>query len=306
MSSFGTLRIMPDLPAPDDSLRAALHGVRGLLLDLDGVLVLKGGAVPGAPEALAALERAGFPYLVVTNTSLVSRATLARWGRSVGFATPPDRFQSALTASVALVRREFGERPVYVITSDDARAEFAGLNVLDGEDADAALVDGRGVAAVVLGDSPDQLTRENLNRAFRLVLRGAALIGMHRNPWWLTPEGPTLDAGTFLVGLEWATKRKARTVGKPDPAFFRVAIERMTAEAAARGEPRLRRHDLAMVGDDVFNDIGGGRRAGLRTVFVRTGKHGDAELAAAARGQRGYVPDAVAPSIAEVVAALIG
>lgn len=297
---------MPDLPAPDDSLRAALHGVRGLLLDLDGVLALKGAAVPGAPEALAALERHGVPYLVVTNTSLVSRATLARWGRSVGFATPPDRFQSALTASAELVRREFGERPVYVITSDDARAEFEGLGVLDGAGADAALADGSDVAAVVLGDSPDQLTRENLNRAFRLVLRGAALIGMHRNPWWLTPEGPTLDAGTFLVGLEWATKRKARTVGKPDPAFFRVAVGRMAAEAASRGEARLRRHDLAMVGDDALNDIGGGRRAGLRTVFVRSGKHGDAELAEAARGARGYQPDAVAPSIAEVVAALVG
>ena len=36
---------------------------------------------------------------------------------------------------------------------------------------------------------------------------------MHRNPWWITPEGPTLDAGAFLVALEWATGRRARTVG---------------------------------------------------------------------------------------------
>lgn len=293
---------MPHPPAPDDALRAALHGVRGLLLDLDGVLVLKGAPVPGAPEALAALERAGFPYLVVTNTSLVSRETLAGWGRSAGFSTPPDRFQTALTASAELVRREYGDQPVYVITSDDARREFAGLNVLDGPSADAHP---EGVAAVVLGDSPDQLTRDNLNRAFRLVLRGAALVGMHRNPWWLTPEGPTLDAGTFLVGLEWATRRRARTVGKPSPAFFRAAAGRMAAEAAARGEPRLVRRELAMVGDDVFSDVGGGRRAGLRAVFVRTGKHGDAELAQAASGARGYRPDAVAPSIAEVAAALL-
>jgi HAD superfamily hydrolase (TIGR01450 family) len=293
---------MPDSPAADDTLRAALHGARGLLLDLDGVLVLAGKAVPGAPEALAELDRRGFPYLVVTNTSLVSRASLARWGRSVGFATPADRFQSALSASVELVRREFGERPVYVISSDDAGTEFAGLNVLDGAGADAAPDE---VAAVILGDSPDQLTKANLDRAFRLVRRGAALIGMHRNPWWITPEGPTLDAGAFLVALEWATKRRARTVGKPSPAFFRVAIDRLAAEAAARGEPRLARADLVMVGDDVGSDIGGARRAGLRTVFVRTGKHGDAELADAASRTRGaYAPDAVAPSIAEVVAAL--
>lgn len=292
---------MPDSTAPDDTLRAALHGVRALLLDLDGVLILKGAAIPGAAAALAELDRRPFPYLVVTNTSLVSRATLARWGRSVGFSTPADRFQSALTASVDLVRREYAGRPVYVISSDDARTEFAGLDVLDGPAADTRPDE---VAAVILGDSPDQLTRENLDRAFRLVLRGAELIGMHRNPWWLTPDGPTLDAGTFLVGLEWATKRRARIVGKPSPAFFRVAIDRLAAEAAGRGEPALRRGDLAMVGDDVLADIGGGRRAGLRTVFVRTGKHGDAELADAARGPRGYAPDAVAPSITEIVAAL--
>lgn len=292
---------MPDSTRSDEILRAALHGTRGLLLDLDGVLVLKGRAVPGAVDAVAELERRRVPYLVVTNTSLVSRATLARWGASVGFVTAPDRFQSALSASAALVRREFGDRPVYVISSDDARAEFAGLNVVDGPAVDASPGE---VAAVVLGDSPDQLTKANLDRAFRLVRGGAELIGMHRNPWWLTPEGPVLDAGAFLVGLEWATKRKARIVGKPSLAFFRLAIDRLAAEAAARGESPLRRRDLAMVGDDVVSDVRGGRRAGLRTVFVRTGKHGDAELASAAAGRRPVRPDAVAPSIAEVVAAL--
>ena len=102
---------MPEMPRADDGLRAALHGVRGLLLDLDGVLVLAGKAIPGAPEAMAELDRRAMPYLLVTNTSLVSRPSLAAWGRSVGFATPPDRLQSALSASAELVRREYGDRP---------------------------------------------------------------------------------------------------------------------------------------------------------------------------------------------------
>lgn len=293
---------MPEMPGPDGALRAALHGVRALLLDLDGVLVLAGKAIAGAPAAMDDLDRRGLPYLLVTNTSLVSRPSLAAWGRSVGFSTPPDRLQSALSASAELVRREYGRRPVFVIASADALAEFEGLNVVDAAGAKAA-AEGE-VAAVVLGDSPDQLTKANLDVAFRLVRGGAELIGMHRNPWWITPEGPTLDAGAFLVALEWATGRRARTVGKPSPAFFRVAIDRLAAEAAARREPRLRRSELAMVGDDVGSDIRGGRRAGLRTIFVRSGKHGDAELAEAAAGPRGYAPDAVAADLAEVVAAL--
>ena len=294
--------MMPHLPAPDPALRAALQGVRGLLLDLDGVLILKGSAVPGAVAALDELERRGFPFLVVTNTSLVSRATLARWGRGAGFSTPADRFHSALSASAELVRREYGDKPVYVICSEDAQTELEGLRVVSGAEADR---DPAAVAAVIVGDSPEELTRENLDRAFRCCRAGAELIGMHRNLWWLTPAGPSLDAGTFLVGLEAALGRRARIVGKPSSAFFRAATSRLSAEAAARGEPRLRRSELAMVGDDVGSDIGGGRRAGLRTVFVRTGKHGEAELAAAAgKGRGAYAPDAVAPSIAEVVAAL--
>jgi HAD superfamily hydrolase (TIGR01450 family) len=293
---------MPDLPAPDDPLRAALQGVRGLLLDFDGVLVLKGAAVPGAVDALAELERRRFPYLVLTNTSLVSRGRLAGWARKVGLATSADRFVSALSASAQLVRRDYGDRPVFVIASADARTELTELNVVSGAEVDA---DPAAVAAVILGDSPDELTKENLDRAFRSVKAGAQLIGMHRNPWWLTSAGPTLDAGAFLVGLEWAAGRRARIVGKPSPAFFATAYRRLADEAASRGEPPLRRWELAMVGDDRASDIGGGRHAGMRTVFVRTGKHGDAELAAMAGRRRGaYAPDGVAPSIAEVVAAL--
>lgn len=293
---------MPHPVQPDAWLRAALQGVRGLLLDLDGVLVLKGAAVPGAVEAMNELERRAFPYLVVTNTSLVSRVTLAAWGGGVGFTTPADRFVSALSASAALARREFGDRPLYVICSADARTELDGLTVWTGPQADA---EPGSVAAVILGDSPDELTKENLDRAFRLVMGGAELIGMHRNPWWLTPAGPTLDAGAFLVGLEWAAKRRARIVGKPSPALFSTAAARLAADLASRGEPRLRRSELAMIGDDVTSDIGGGRRAGMRTVFVRSGKHGDAELAAAASRRRyPYAPDGVASSIAEVVSAL--
>jgi HAD superfamily hydrolase (TIGR01458 family) len=292
---------MPDPQAPDDALRAALHGARALLLDLDGVLLLKGRPIPGAVEAVAELDRRAIPYLVLTNSSLVSRTTLARWASKEGFAIPRERFLSALAASADLVRRDYAGRKVYVICSADARTELEGLDVVDGEAADA---DPAAVAAVIIGDSPDEITKPNLDRAFRLVLRGAALIGMHRNPWWITPAGPTLDAGAFLVGLEWASGTRARTVGKPSPAFFRSGFERLAAEAAARGEAPLLRSQVVMVGDDVGSDIGGGRRAGLRTVFVRTGKHGDADLAAAAARARGaYRPDAVADSIAEVAAA---
>jgi HAD superfamily hydrolase (TIGR01458 family) len=282
-------------------LRAALAGTRALLLDLDGVIVVKGEAVLGSLEAIEALERRGIPYRIVTNTSLVSRASLSRWAARLGSVIPPERFQSALSASAAYARRHFAGQPLYVLASDDARTEFEGQELLGHDEAAAP---GARAAAVIVGDSPEELTYRNLNNAFRLVRAGAGLIGMHRNPWWLTPEGPTMDSGAYVTGLEFAAGVRARIIGKPSAAFFSLAIESLRADVAAQGG-RLARNAIAMVGDDIRSDVLAGQRAGMRGAFVLTGKHSLDDLERLrAEGRRTGLPDMVAPSLADVVAAL--
>jgi HAD superfamily hydrolase (TIGR01458 family) len=283
------------------ALRDALRGVRGLLLDLDGVIVSAGQAVAGSVDAINELERRGMPYRIVTNTSLVSRRSLSRFAAKLGNQIPPERFQSALSASAAYAARVFRDQPLYVLSSSDAKSEFDGQHLLSHEE---AADPGARVAAVIVGDSPDELTYANLNVAFRLIRGGARLIGMHRNAWWLTPEGPTLDSGAYVTGLEFAAGIRAQIIGKPAPAFFSLAVDGLRREAAARGE-RLRRSEIAMVGDDVRTDVLAGQRAGLCGVLVLTGKHGLADVAKVnGHGRGGREPHAVAASLAEVVAAL--
>ena len=188
-------------------------------------------------------------------------------------------------------------QPLYVLASEDARTEFAGQHLLTHEQAAAT---GASVAAVVIGDSPEEATFDNLNRAFRLIKGGATLVGMHRNPWWLTPEGPTLDSGSFVVGLEFAAETRATVVGKPSTAFFSQAVRDLRREAGRD----LARADIAMVGDDVRTDVRAAQRAGLRGILVLSGKHGEADVEAAARERGGRRPDAVAPTLADVVDAL--
>jgi HAD superfamily hydrolase (TIGR01458 family) len=283
------------------ALREALRGIRALLLDLDGVIIVAGSAVSGSVEAIAELERRGTPYRIVTNTSLVSRATLSRYAATLGNDIPPERFQSALSASANFAAKAFPGQPLYVLASADARTEFEGQHLLSH---DEAARPGARAAAVIVGDSPDELTHANLNLAFRLVRNGARLIGMHRNPWWLTPDGPTLDSGAYVTGLEFAAGVRAQIVGKPAAAFFSIAVAALRRDVAAR-DGRLRRSEIAIVGDDVRTDVLAGQRAGLRGVLVLTGKHGLDELARlSGRGRGRREPDAVAPSLADVVAAL--
>lgn len=287
--------------APLDHLAGVLRGVRAVLLDIDGVIVLRGREVPGAAGALRRLGELGLPFRLATNTSALSRDTLARQLASIGIGVPPERILTAASAAAAYVRRRHPGGRILLISTADARTEFAGLDLID----PAAADDGAAAMkadAVVIGDAADELTFGHLDRAFGHLRAGAEFVAMHKNRWWLTARGETLDSGGLVVGLEYAVERRARVVGKPAAAFFREAVAAMAPEA---GPPPLRAGEVAMVGDDIWNDVLGAQRAGLRGVFVHSGKHGDAELERAA-GQRraGGRADAEAADLAAVVAAL--
>ncbi|MCU0505423.1 MAG: HAD-IIA family hydrolase [Chloroflexi bacterium] len=287
----------PAVATAPEVARERLAGVRGVLLDMDGVLMLRGEAIAGAPDAVGRLRAAGVAHRILTNTSLVSRRTLSASLARAGIHLPPEDIVSALSATAGYTRDVFAGMPLYVLTSPDGRSEFIGQWLLSHAEADAP---GATAAAVVVGDAPDELTYGNMNRAFRLVREGAALVAMHRNPWWLTAAGPTLDAGAYVVGLEYATGIDATVVGKPSREFFIRAIDDLGIGPLG---------DLVMVGDDLVSDIGAAGALGLRTALVLTGRHGPDDAAAAARGEppatgAPIVPTVVAPSLAEVVEAL--
>lgn len=295
------------LPSPDPDLRRRLDGVRGLLLDLDGVLVLRNALIPGAVEALARLDAAAIPYLLATNISLVSRATLSRELGRAGLSIPADRIVSASSAAAAYARRQFVDQPIYVLVAPDARAEFGGQKLLSHSE---AAQPGARAAAVVIGDAGDEFTPRNVQTAFTLLRGGARFVAMHKNRWWITPAGVMLDSGAYVAALEFGAQKRALVTGKPSRSFFGEGMRllaQMLAELGGLGaSSRLSPVEVAMVGDDLWNDIRGAQKAGLRGVFVRSGKHGDAELARATAERGGRAPDAVAPSIVEIAAALIG
>lgn len=286
----------PRAHAAASSPTQPLAGVRGLLLDLDGVLFLRDAAIPGAQQALRRLDAAGIPWVVVTNTSLVSRQTLSTRMAALDLAIPTDRIMTAASGTAARVCREFPDRPLYVMAAPDALTEFAGLRLISHDEAAAPEAV---VAAVVVGDAGDDFTPRNIQSAFRLLRRGARFVAMHKNRWWITPEGETLDAGAYVSALEFATERRALVMGKPSAAFFREGVKELSALAGITLSPR----DVAMVGDDLWNDVRGAQKAGIRGVFVRSGKHGDAELTRIARETP---PNAVFTTIVEVVDALLG
>lgn len=288
----------PATPRPADDLSAVLRGVRALVLDADGVLVMRGAALPGAPEALARLDERGIPYRVATNISSMHRETLAARFARMGLHIAAERIVTALSATADDARRTYPGRPVFVITRPDGLREFGDHPIMAPAEADA---DDARAAAVIFGDGDEDLSYANMDRAFRLVRRGADLIAMHRNGWWYTAKGETIDTGAFVAAIEYATGVRARTTGKPGPLMYRTAFRGLAAEVAAAGGRRLTRRDVVMVGDHAPQDIAGARRAGLRGILVLSGRTTIGDVA----GLRGAsVPEAVAGTLGDVVAAL--
>lgn len=256
-----------------------MTSIRGLLVDLDGTVYEGGSLVPGARAAIETLRLMGVPLLFTTNTSRMSRADVVASMARMGLETREEEILTAPVAAAAWLERE-GLRRLHPLIAATTHADFAGFELTE-SDADVVLV----------GDLGAGFTFARLNAAFRSLRAGARLVAIHRNRYWIPEEGPTLDAGPFVAALEYAAEVRATLVGKPAPEFFRMAAARL-------GVPP---EELAVVGDDAESDVRGGRRAGLVTIQVRTGKFDPARLEEAPSEER---PHHVVDDLSDVPALL--
>lgn len=257
-----------------------LANVDGLLLDIDGVLATSWKPIPGSVETMRWIRSASLPFRLITNTTTHTRDELARTLATAGFDIATEEIVTAVVATATYLRQHHPEAPVYVLSDGDVGDDLAGVEV-------APTPEEAGV--MVVGGACSAFTYDTVNRIFRRLMEGAALVGMHRNLFWRTDRGWELDAGAYLEGLETASGVTATICGKPAPAFFGSALSLL-------GVPAER---AIMVGDDITNDILGAQAAGLQAVQVRTGKFRQTDLGMGS-------PDRVIDALADLPSLLGG
>jgi HAD superfamily hydrolase (TIGR01458 family) len=245
-----------------------------ILLDVDGVLHVSGEGLPGAADAVRRLRAAGHRLRFVSNSSTRTRGALASALRGLGVELDDEELQ---TTAHAAARALAGKR-VLALTMAAVVEDLDGVDLV-GEGADAVLVGGA-------DEGPETgrvFSYMNLARAFAELDGGAELFCLHKNRWWQTAQGPMLDSGAFVAGLEYAAQTEAVVLGKPSMAYFDAALEALDAEPALTW----------MVGDDWETDVYGAQLCGLKTVLVRTGK-----FRPDAVERSGVMPDAIISSLA--------
>ncbi len=224
--------------------------IRGVLLDLAGVVYDGDKPVPRAPDAIRRLRAAGLPVRFVSNTTRTAKKTILE--RLHGFGVEAGEAELFTPAQVAIDWLKSHNRSPHLLIHRSLEADFSGMP------------QGR-ARAVVVGDAGTGFDYASLNAAFRVLDEGADFLALAANRSFRDADGKlSLDAGPFVAALEFATGRKASVLGKPSPDFFRAALASMD----------INPDEAAMVGDDAESDIAGALSAGLgMAILVRTGKY---------------------------------
>jgi NagD protein len=247
---------------PDPAALHRLRALRGVVLDMDGTLVLGDRnnrdlvALPGAHELLATLAELDLPFCVFTNGTVKTPAQCAQALRQVGLAVPDDRVLTPASTAVDVFTRA-GHRRVMVLggTGITGPLEAAGIETLAPE---------RGLRcdAVMAGWFRQELTFDALEAACFAVLDGAAMYSASQSLFFATAEGRALGTSRAISAVvRDITGCEPVVVGKPSRQALETAARRLSVSPA----------DLAVVGDDPELEVPMAHAGGATAVAVHTG-----------------------------------
>lgn len=269
------------LSIPADKI-AELHTLKGLVIDMDGVLWHGDTPLPGMHEFFDALRCYHIKFVLATNNNMQTPDGFVQKARRLGVDVDPDEVVTASVATVHYLCSKYspGSR-IYVV----GEASLKGLI----SQAGFTLADSDVCAVVTTLDR--QLTYDMLKRATLLIRAGAEFIAPNPDTCYPTAEGIVPGGGAVVAAVAAATECQPMIMGKPESLIFRISLGRM----------QLAAKDVASLGDRLDTDIAGGQRLGMKTILVLSGVTTRAKLDSSP-----IQPTWVFPGIQELARALSG
>lgn len=226
--------------------------LKGLIIDMDGVLWHGDLPLPGLPDFFASLNQHQIKYMLATNNNTQRPEGFVAKAAKLGVEIDPAQVVTASVATVHYLRSKYPQGSRIYIVGESALKSLiteAGFIVADTE------VD----AVIVTLDR--HLTYEMLKRATLLLRAGAEFIAPNLDPSYPTPEGIVPGGGAVVSAVATASDQKPLVIGKPESWMFQICMERMQTQA----------FETASLGDRLSTDIAGGQRLGLKTILVLSG-----------------------------------
>jgi NagD protein len=236
-----------------------IRSKRAFIIDMDGVIYHGNQLLKGAAELVEWMDRNNKAYLFLTNSSERSPIELAQKLARLGIEVEPDHFYTSALATASFLASQHPGGSVYVIGEPGLiQALYESGFTMNNVNPDYVVVgEGRGYGL------------ESLERAVKLVMNGARLIGTNPDLSGPVEGGSIVPAcGALVAPIELAAKTRAYFVGKPNPLMMRHGLRRLNA----------RREETAIIGDRMDTDIVAGVETEIETVLVLSGVTALADL----------------------------
>jgi 4-nitrophenyl phosphatase len=232
--------------------KVPLSAIRGLILDMDGVLWHGDEPLKGLGPFFDLLKEKHIRYVLATNNPSKHPEGFAQKARTFGITIDTEDVINSVVATVHYLEKHFpvGSR-VHVIGEAALKERIAGAGY-ELADKDVVAV----VAALERG-----MSYETIKRGALLIRAGATFIGTNGDTSYPTEEGIIPGSGMMVTALAASADQEPIIIGKPETPIFEMALERL-------GLPP---DQVASVGDRLDSDILGGQRIGLQTILLLTG-----------------------------------
>lgn len=230
--------------------------IKGIIFDVDGVLEFQSKVYPKAVETIELLRDREIILRFLTNSTLKSRKSCAEKLINAGFQVS---YKEVITASfaTAVYLRKLNPESCWIMLEREGLEEFKDLNQ-----------DTENPEYIVIGDNRSKFDFENMNKALRLLLKGAKLIAMTSELVDTSMGELELNVGSWAKMLERASGAKAVYIGKPGPYVFDLTLRSMN----------LDKSEVFMVGDKISTDIKGAKNAGIKSILIKTGEFDEKDL----------------------------
>ena len=256
-----------------------LKNKSAFISDMDGVVYHGNHLLPGAAEFIRLLEARKLRYLFLTNSSERTPRELAEKLSRLGVTVAPEHFYTSALATADFLSRQKPGCSVFAVGEAGlANALYEKGISMNDVDPDY----------VVIGETRTY-SFERLEKAVRLVLGGARLIGTNPDLTGPTENGIVPATGSLIAPIELSTGSKAYFIGKPNPFMMRRAVKRLDAMS----------RETVIIGDRMDTDIIAGVEAEVDTVLVLSGVTKKEDLPRFA-----YTPKFVMSGLTELTAAL--
>lgn len=228
-----------------------LRSKKGFICDMDGVIYHGNKLLPNVKEFIEWLEDNGKSYLFLTNGSGRSPRELAQKLARMGLHVSEDHFYTSAQATASFLKSQCDGGSAYVIGEPGLTYAMyeAGFSMNDVNP-----------DYVVFGMTKS-LNYEQIEKASRLVMNGAKLIGTNSDLTDPSEQGIIPACRALISPIELTTGKKAYFVGKPNPLMMRHALKSLGCS----------RSEAAIIGDRMDTDIIAGIESEMDTVLVLSG-----------------------------------